>query len=42
MAIDQSTAFDCVNFEILLGKLKIYNLSESAIDWIRDGSQKKL
>ena len=34
MTIDQSAAFDCVPFKILMDKLRLYNLSESAISWI--------
>ena len=34
MAIDQSAAFDCVNFEILLRKLKRYRCSQNTISWI--------
>ena len=34
MTIDQSAAFDCVPHQLLLQKLKIYNLSDSALHWI--------
>ena len=36
MIIDQSSAFDCVNFTILLEKLKLWNLSEEAVSWVRN------
>ena len=35
MTLDQSSAFDCVHHGTLLQKLKVYNLEESAIEWIR-------
>ena len=36
MTIDQSSAFDCINHDTLLRKLKLYNLSDSAIEWVRN------
>ena len=35
MTLDQSAAFDCVSFEILLRKLELYNLDKSALKWLR-------
>ena len=35
MTMDQSSAFDCLNFEILLRKMKLYNVSNDVIDWMR-------
>ena len=34
MAIDETAAFDCVNFKILIDKLKIYKFSEHSIKWM--------
>ena len=34
MTIDQSAAFDCVSHKILLQKLKLYKLDDSAIMWL--------
>ena len=34
MTIDQSSAFDCVRYEILEEKLKLYNFSENARKWV--------
>ena len=34
MTIDQSVAFDCVPFGLLLDKLKLYNLDDSAVSWV--------
>ena len=34
MAIDQSSAFDCVGHRNLIEKLKLYNLNQEAVDWI--------
>ena len=36
IAVDESAAFDTVNHEILLKKLKVYKLHEDAIAWIKD------
>ena len=35
MTIDQSAAFDCVPFDVLIGKLRLYNLGEQSINWIQ-------
>ena len=34
MTVDQSAAFDCVSHNILIDKLKIYNLSRESLKWI--------
>ena len=34
MTLDQLAAFDCVLHSILIEKLRIYNIDESAIEWI--------
>ena len=34
MTVDQSAAFNCLNHQILLQKLKLYNFSESSLKWI--------
>ena len=36
MAIDQSSAFDCVNRDKLIEKLQRYNIGPGARDWIKD------
>ena len=36
MTVDQNTAFDSLNHDILLDKLKLYGLGKDALDWIRD------
>ena len=36
MAIDESSAFECVNKEILLKKMSLYNFGTSVTDWIDD------
>ena len=36
MAIDQTAAFECVNWELLIEKLERYNVGPRAIAWIRD------
>ena len=35
LAVDQSSAFDCVSHEILLRKLESYNISRNSIPWFR-------
>ena len=35
MTIDKSSAFDCVTFNILYDKLKMYNVSDDCIDWFK-------
>ena len=35
MAIDSSAAFDCVNHEILLEKMEVYNIGEGVRNWTR-------
>ena len=34
MAIDESSAFDCVNYTILMDKLRLYKFSQQTINWI--------
>ena len=34
MSVDESAAFDCVSTDILAAKLKMYNFSNEAIDWM--------
>ena len=34
MAMDQSVAFDCINIEILLRKLKMYKCSDNTLLWM--------
>ena len=36
MTLDQTAAFDCVSFDILLGKLERYKIGQAARDWIKD------
>ena len=36
MAIDQSSAFDCVSHNLLLEKLKIYGCHENTVEWIKN------
>ena len=36
MAIDESAAFDVINHDILLDKLRLYKLDDNSIEWIRD------
>ena len=36
MTVDQSSAFDCVCHDLLLEKLKRYNLGIEAINWVRN------
>ena len=36
MAIDQSSAFDCIDHQILLKKLQRYNIGTAAVEWIKD------
>ena len=35
MEVDQSAAFDCVEHQLLLKKLKYYNLDQGTLEWIR-------
>ena len=35
MSIDKTSAFDCVNTEILIRKLQMYNFDISTLTWIR-------
>ena len=35
MTLDQSSAFDMINIEILLRKMKLYNVGDDAIQWFR-------
>ena len=36
MTIDQSSAFDCVDHDILVNKLSMYNISEDFLKWVRN------
>ena len=36
MTVDQSTAFDCMEFSLLLDKLRLYSVGEEAIGWIEN------
>ena len=36
MTVDQSSAFDCVSHQLLLRKLKKYNLGTEALTWIEN------
>ena len=36
MTIDESCAFDCVNMELLLQKMELYNFTADTVDWFRD------
>ena len=36
MTLDQSSAFDMINVEILLRKMKLYNVDDEAIQWFRN------
>ena len=35
MTVDESSAFDCLNTEILLNKMRLYSVDEDVIDWLR-------
>ena len=35
MALDQSSAFDCVRHSLLIDKLRLYNVDETVLTWIR-------
>jgi hypothetical protein len=41
LLLDLSAAFDVVNHEILLDKLKLYNFSPKTISWFRSRSRRK-
>ena len=36
MTIDESCAFDCVNFNLLLEKMRLYNFAEDTVSWFQD------